>query len=253
MSTRKTYIKIFLLCQKECENIQIDQEKCIGCIRCSHYCPLGSIKKRDIGKPKKYYIDQDDCVECGVCLRAGVCPTDAIFWQELTWPRAIRQAFSAVLVGYKALKDHGIEEYNETKATATIGGRGTEEMKTNDVTGRYKEGEVGVAVEFGRPGVGFYFRDVEKVAKVLINLGLEFQTDNPLTSLLDETGNLKYPEIKNEKAMSCILETNTVNEKAVEVLNSLKKIADDIDTVISVDIITKCIDGKIPILNMLEK
>jgi len=45
-----------------------------------------------------------------------------------------------------------------------IAGRGTAEMKTNDITGRVKRGG-GVAVELGRPGVGTRFTDVEKVSR----------------------------------------------------------------------------------------
>ena len=43
-------------------------------------------------------------------------------------------------------------------------GRGTDEIKMNDVTGRLRRGDAGLLVEMGRPGVGAYFRDIEKVA-----------------------------------------------------------------------------------------
>ena len=46
-----------------------------------------------------------------------------------------------------------------------IPGRGTEEMKTNEVTGRYRRGMYGMAFELGRPGVGARFHDVEKVTE----------------------------------------------------------------------------------------
>ena len=39
-----------------------------------------------------------------------------------------------------------------------VEGRGTEEVKTNDVSGRVKMGEVGFTIELGRPGVGVRFR-----------------------------------------------------------------------------------------------
>ena len=35
-----------------------------------------------------------------------------------------------------------------------VHGRGTEEVKTNDVSGRVQVGEVGFTIEFGRPSTG---------------------------------------------------------------------------------------------------
>jgi len=191
------------------------------------------------------------CVECGVCLRSEVCGTDAIYWPDLPWPRAIRQAFSAVLIGYGVLERSGIQGY---RRTTTGGGRGTEEMKTNDVTGRYRDGEVGIAAELGRPGVGFRFRDLERVTVALAELGIEFEPENPVTVLLEpETGRIKYREILEERALSAIVEMKVKQEKAIEVLEALKKIAKEIYTVFSVDVICKCMDGSIPIKPMLDE
>ena len=131
--------------------MKIDAEKCVGCLQCLPYCPVQAIKRPGSGVPRAAFIDQDECVECGVCLRSNVCRQNAIYWQDLEWPRSIRQAFSAVLVGYDALEKAGIHGY---RATSSGGGRGTSEMKTNDVTGRYREGEVGIGAELGRPGSG---------------------------------------------------------------------------------------------------
>ncbi len=36
-------------------------------------------------------------------------------------------------------------------------------MKTNDVTGRVKRGEIGVGLEFGRPGMASRLSDLEKM------------------------------------------------------------------------------------------
>jgi len=53
---------------------------------------------------------------------------------------------------------------------------GTEEMKTNDVTGRFRTGEVGFAIDVGRPnGGGIYLREVEKSRKRLAPLGVQFE------------------------------------------------------------------------------
>jgi hypothetical protein len=215
---------------------------------------MRAIKKNDEEGSKTVTIDQDECVECGVCLRSGVCKTDAIYWPKLEWPRAIRQAFSAVLIGYNILDEVGIHGYVVTSGEAGVGGgRGTSEMKTNDVTGRYGNGEVGMGVEFGRPCVGFHFRDVEKISTALVKHGVEFELQNPLTMLLDlETGEIKYDEVRNEKAMSAILEFNIKQEQAVEVIKTLQEKSRELDTVITVDIINKCKEATIPVLPMLE-
>lgn len=201
--------------------------------------------------PRKAFIDQDDCVECGVCLRSGACRFKAIYWPDLAWPRAIRQAFSAVLVGYGILDKVGIRGY---RRTTTGGGRGTEEMKTNDVTGRYMDGEVGIAAELGRPGIGFRFRDLERVTTGLAERGISFEPDNPVTVLLDpETGRIKYREILEERALSAIVETKVENDEAIEVIEALKELAKQVDTVLSIDIISKCQDGAISIKPLLNE
>ena len=92
--------------------MKIDPEKCISCLECIDYCPMKCILEGD----EATFIDQDECVECGVCLRAAVCPTDAIYMPEeaFQYPRSIRREFSDPGVQYPTLKQ---------------GGRGTEEMK----------------------------------------------------------------------------------------------------------------------------
>ena len=212
---------------------------------------MRAIQKNDAKMPATATINQDECVECGVCLRSEVCNSEAIFWPELEWPRSVRQAFSAVLIGYGALRKAGIVGYDRPDAG---GGRGTNEMKTNDVTGRYKDGEVGIAAELGRPCQGFYFRDLEKITMAMSQLGAEFEPENPLTTLLDEkTGRIKHREVMNEKAMSAIVEMKVNEERAIEVLKGLKKVAKEIDTVFTVDIINKCKNGKIPVKPTLEE
>ncbi|MBA4421706.1 MAG: (4Fe-4S)-binding protein, partial [Syntrophus sp. (in: bacteria)] len=58
--------------------MKIDSEKCIACLECIDFCPMNCMTEKD----ECVTIDQDECVECGVCLRAGVCPTDAIYMPE---------------------------------------------------------------------------------------------------------------------------------------------------------------------------
>ena len=48
-------------------------------------------------------------------------------------------------------------------------------MKTNDVSGRVKAGEVGFTIEFGRPGVGVWMRDIQQMAWALAEAGVAFE------------------------------------------------------------------------------
>ncbi len=220
-------------------------ESCISCRECIPHCPLAAIR---FEKMEGVYVEQDECVECGVCLNAGVCPVDAIYQPELKWPRLLRAVWSSVVFVHPETKTQG---------------RGTEEMKTNDVTGRFKPGEVGFGLELGRPSTGARFEDAEKVATALAKHEVEFETMNPLTRYLDtKTGRLldswqDHPldeEFRRTKVMTFIIEFKTQREKMLDIIETIRKVAQEIDTVMSVDLITKCNeDGSIPIKPILEE
>jgi hypothetical protein len=170
-------------------------------------------------------IEEDECVECSVCLRSGCCPTDALFQPPLAWPRIVRKNFS------DPLKIHP-----ETR----VPGRGTEEMKTNEVTGRYRWGKFGMAFELGRPGVGARFYDVEKVAHALSALNVEFEENNPVTKLMvDQKKGFIHPEVLGEKVLSAIVEFMTPAENLPRILEVLDRVSKEIDTVFSGDIISR--------------
>ena len=57
----------------------VEQEKCLGCEECIPYCPVQAIKVIE----EKASIDLDLCVECGACIRSEVCPTQALYLQEM--------------------------------------------------------------------------------------------------------------------------------------------------------------------------
>ncbi len=217
--------------------MMIDKEKCIGCGDCIKFCTVCAIRL----KKKKGEIDQDKCAECGNCLRVKVCPSDAIFQNQIEWPRTIRNIFS-----------DPISVFKETGVT----GRGTEEMKTNDVTGRFQKGEVGFAVDVGRPnGGGAYLREVEKITKVLAPLGVEFEKDSPLTYLFENKGKgtLKM-EILDEYVVSAIIEFKTGLENSVKVLRRLEEVSQKIDTVFSLGVASVVEeDGTIPIKSLFER
>jgi hypothetical protein len=120
-----------------------------------------------------------------------------------------------------------------------VPGRGTEEMKTNEVTGRFKRGSWGMAVEVGRPGVGARLKDLERIAMVLAKKGIVFEPRNPVTFLFEDvkTGRLK-PGLGNEKVLSAIIEFEVKPHQLREVLETLKEISGKVETVFSVDLIS---------------
>lgn len=214
----------------------IDREKCIGCMKCIPFCPMEAI----VSENKKASVNSDRCTECGVCLRAKVCVKEAIYQDKLEWPRAIRAQFSNVLFVHKDIP---------------IEGRGTEEMKTNDITGRFKEDEVGIGIELGRPGVGAHIDDVEKITMALAKFGARFAEDNPTTHLVDvSTGKLKDEmEITRwEFVTSAIVECIINKEELKNMVDLLKETAKDIDTVFSLDLIFKDTKNYKKVLNDLD-
>lgn len=216
--------------------MRINLDKCVGCMKCIPFCCSEAIYEAG----KKCMINEDRCVECYVCLRSEICPVDAFEEVPLKWPRILRHIFSSVSAVHKGM---GIE------------GRGTWEMKTNDVTGRYRHGEVGFTVDVGRPGIGTTFQEVEKISMAVAKLGVGFEPLNPVTKLMVDsaTGRLRE-DIKNERIMSCILEFKTEEQHLLSVINALKDIAKSIDTVFSVGCICRCKqDGTAPVKVILDE
>ncbi len=213
----------------------IVQDLCIACGQCKPYCPMGAIAIDEVAQ-----IDLDECVECGSCLRMADCPVDAIYQQELVWPRTVRSILSDPLT---ITEESGIS------------GRGTEEMKTNDVTGRFKRGEVGVGIEMGRPVLGARFRDVEKAAMAMACLGVKFEKANPTTSLMSDPAAGKFKEdILDEKVLSAILEFSIDLSRLENLFDTLNKVAASIDTVFSVSLASRLEpDGSVPADAIMER
>lgn len=246
--------------------MQIDKIKCVGCANCVPVCPMGAIYIRGDGLAE---VNKEACVECSTCYRGlsvenlppwpvrlvrrglalmslrfepdpDICPTRALIEDELSWPRIVRRAFSDPLV---------------THESTGVGGRGTAEVKTNDVTNRVKEGDVGFVVELGRPGVGVYFKEVDMITRTLAAKSVEFEMENPVTSLMNDIkiGSIRG-DILEEKVLSCILETKNELNKVPEMLGVIKEMAPSLDTVVSLGLSTRCDpDGNDPLIQILQR
>lgn len=247
--------------------MRIDPKKCVACGNCIPVCPMGAIYIDPvIGRAT---VNEDQCVECFACFRGmskehlwppmvrgvrrlaklfrfrfdpepDICPTDAIVPQELTWPRIVRRAFSDPQVPHESTGIHG---------------RGTAEVKTNDVTGRVKEGEAGFVIEFGRPGVGARFSEIQRMTRALAALGVGFETHNPVTSLMaDRDQGLIREDILNEKVLSAIVEIKVGLEQVPMILKTVRSVSRELETVVAVGVSTRCgPDGDDRLREMLER
>jgi len=233
--------------------MKINPDKCVACGNCIYVCPVGAIYVHPT--LKRATIDRNECVECYACyyglstehLNPGfvrtvrkifqlgrvrfdpepdVCPTAAFEPDHLEWPRVIRRAFS---------------DPRATHESTGVQGRGTEEVKTNDVTKRVKQGEVGFTIEFGRPGVGVWFHDIEKMTVALAQAKIPFEKKNPLTMLMSDvaTGKLKE-EILGEKVLSAIVEIKVTVDRAEEVIRLVHQVEKEINTVVALGVSTRC-------------
>ncbi len=204
------------------EFMKIDEKKCIGCGNCIFYCTVGAIYIERIQKGRIAKINEDECVECGICLRMmnrdatspslnrEVCPTKAFYQDKLNYPRIIRQIFSDPTL---------------VKKETGVFGRGTEEVKTLDVTRRISEYEAGLDVELGRPGIGTRLSEINKMTKTIAKFDVIFEHDNPLTPLMKDqkTGELR-DEILNEKVLSAIIEFKTKLENVPQILDAIFRV-----------------------------
>lgn len=208
--------------------MKINRELCIGCGACIIQCIMNAISMEE----NIAQIDTRECVECGECKRGNYCPTGAIYQDELQWPRILRQQFSNPSV------PHADGSY----------GRGTEEMKTNDVTDKYKKGQIGLMLDIGRPGIGVRFSEVEKISMMLARYGAILEKRNPLYNLLDNPMTGKFAKgVIEEKVLSCIIEIIETPEKIAKILHGLRKLAPRLNTVISIGIVVRTEeDGSMP-------
>jgi ferredoxin len=233
--------------------MRINPDKCVACGNCTYVCPVGAIYV----DPAIHcaVVNREECVECYSCYNGlsqehlnptfvrtvrkifqtmrlrfdpepDVCPTAAFEPEELQWPRVVRRAFSDPRVPHESTGVHG---------------RGTEEVKTNDVSGRVQEGEVGFTIEFGRPGVGVRFRDIQKMCSALAQAGVAFEKKNPVTSLMSDvsTGAIRE-DILDEKVLSAIVEIKVPVQRTGEIIRLVWEVEKLIDTVVALGVGARC-------------
>ncbi len=233
--------------------MRISPKRCVACGNCVYVCPMGAIAIDPV--KRRASVDRDECVECYACLNGlsqehlnpgivrtlrtlfhlirlrfdpepDVCPTGAFEPEDLQWPRVIRRAFSDPRVPHEST---GVQ------------GRGTEEVKTNDVTGRVRLGEAGFTIEFGRPGVGVWLRDIQIMTTALAAAGFFCETHNPLISLMADvyTGELRE-DVLGEKILSAIIEIKVPAERMEEIIRLVRSVEPRIDTVVALGVSTRC-------------
>jgi hypothetical protein len=136
-----------------------------------------------------------------------------------------------------------------------IPGRGTEESKTNDVTGRVGHGEVGFCIDIGRPGVGTSMRDVQKIATALADIEIVFEKNNPCTALMEDWKRGQFSkDVLDERVLSMIAEFTCPLEKAPTIIAKLRKVEPQLDTVFSLGLVSRFDhDGQVEALPMLQK
>lgn len=233
--------------------MKINPDKCVACGNCTYVCPMGAIYVDPASN--RATVDRDECVECYACYyglskermnptfvrtvrkllqiarlrfdpEPDICPTSAFEPDELQWPRVVRRAFS---------------DPRATHESTGVQGRGTEEVKTNDVTHRVSPGEAGFTIEFGRPGVGVWFRDIQKLTQALARAKVPFEKKNPLTLLMSDvaTGTLR-PDILNEKVLSAIVEIKVPVARVEEIVRLVHDLETEIDSVVALGVGTRC-------------
>ena len=208
--------------------MKIHEEKCTGCGLCVPYCPVEAISMRE----NVAVIDHDECVDCGVCLRAEVGPPDCIIFEPASWPYSLRCLFTDLTRENKqfGILGHGVIPY---------GGK-AETVCCNDVVGLFTRGRIGVGLTIGRPNVGTRLRDVEKLAQAMAKVGGKFEPQQPINMLMEDKSRGKLREdVLNEKVLWVELTCVFPIEKLKDALTALKEVSKDVDTVFGVSLITR--------------
>jgi hypothetical protein len=219
--------------------MRINADTCTGCEICLDYCDVGAITIAT-GVAS---IDHDVCVECWVCYRNQICPNDCF---QPTRLASLGDVFK-----------HVLSDPTVTHEETGIPGRGTEECKTNDVSGRFGKDTYGICIDMGRPGVGASLRDVEKVAMAVAAAGVRFPgpKETPLSELMTDIRSGKIREdLHDVRVLSIIIEGKCRRGALAGVLRAILKVEKEIDTVFSLGVVSQVgADNDEPLMKTLEQ
>ncbi len=204
--------------------MRIEKEKCIGCKACHPYCTVGAISTVKWNDKPKSEVNQDECVECGACLRSAICRQSAIFMPDLEWPRLVRAQFGNPYFHPK-IKD-GVPP--------------PPEIKTNDLTGRIPTGVTEVVVEMGRPGVSTSFVDVQKVCTAMAGAGIALHPGSAIATIMEDVVAAKLrQDVMGERALNVMIVGRIDNSRLHYALEDLKRVSAEIDTVFSLSLVNR--------------
>lgn len=219
--------------------MKINVDKCNACRVCLDYCDVGAISIINYTA----FIDNNVCVECWVCYRNQVCPNDCFETTQLT-------SFGDVF-------KHVISDPTVTHKGTSIPGRGTEECKTNDVSRRFGKDFYGICIDMGRPGIGVYLRDVEKVTMAIASAGVRFPSpkETPLSLLMADIHSGKIQDdLLNVHVLSVIIEGACRRDEFSDVLEAILKVEKEVETVFSLGIVSMMGEDKDePLMKILER
>jgi len=193
----------------------IHQAACTGCKTCILFCPDEAIDYHG----DKCSVNTAVCTLCGCCH--DKCPHGALHPStDLTELQIFQQAFGNPGAG--------------SKVTSGNAGRGGKEIKTLDVTPTLKENYVSICLDIGRPGVGVFLRDAEKLIMALVDAGMEFLPgDFPLGTIIPDRTTGKFrPDCLDLHMHTLLAEGEFHKSKLPTVLKALQNVSAEIDTVV---------------------
>jgi NAD-dependent dihydropyrimidine dehydrogenase PreA subunit len=201
--------------------MQIDKDKCVGCLLCHPYCTVGAISTVAWNGKTKSEVDRDQCVECGACIRSEICASGAMAFPELEWPRKVRAQFGNPYFHPKLIE----------------GAPPAPELKINDLTGLIQPGTTEVVVEVGRPGISTSFRDVQTVCHAMVKAGVRLHAGTAVATIMDDlqSGTLRQDVIA-ERALNVLIHGSVADSRLQSTLDALREAAGDIDTVFSLSL-----------------
>ena len=197
--------------------MQIDPKKCGACSNCIPVYPMGAIYVDTA--VNRATINYDECVGCfGGMSQEHLNSTKVRTVRRVAWFRFepepdVCPTGASVMKTWSGQESLRFSDPPVEHESTGITGRGTEEVKTNDVAHRVSVGEVGHVIEFGAPGTGVRFHQIQTIA--LAARGVTFEPNNPISHLMtDKSAGTLKEDMLNEKILSAIVEIKTTIGKS---------------------------------------